>query len=247
MQNKIYFKPASKKTKKVVRSILIFSGIVLFILAFYFLFKKSNFADIIGDVQKLKSWILSFGFWSYFIFVLLQFLQVTFLPLPASLTTLTGVVIFGPFYTFLLSTLSIILGSIFAYQLGKIFGIKFLNFIFGKQKTQNFQQKIKSGNIIFFFMMLFPMFPDDLLCMLAGVVNMNFKYFIITNLITRPVGIFCLCFLGSGYIIPFNSWGIWIWILILIVATTLLIIYFKNKSKIKNFINQKVILLSKKK
>ncbi|MBQ3047835.1 MAG: TVP38/TMEM64 family protein, partial [Clostridia bacterium] len=209
-------------------------------------FKNSNLSTILTDMQKLKEWILSFGFWSYFVFVILQFLQVTFLPLPSSLTTLTGVVIFGPFYTFLLSTLSIMLGSIFAYLLGKTFGIKFLNLIFGKQRSASFQNKLKNSNIIFFFMMLFPMFPDDLLCMLAGVMNMNFKFFLITNLITRPVGLFCLCFIGAGYIIPFHSWGIWVWALIAIVFLCLIVVFFNKKSKIRRIFNDKVFVFNKK-
>lgn len=221
-----------KRTIKILTVLLFLCAVCLL---FYFWLKNSSFAKIFNDVQLVKDWILAWGFWSYIIFVLLQFLQVTFLPLPASLTTLAGVIIFGPLYTFLLSTLSIILGSIFAFFLGRFFGIKLLNWIFGKQKTLEFQQKLKRGNIVFFLMMLFPLFPDDLLCMMAGTIDMNFKYFLATNLITRPIGIFCLCFFGGGYIIPFHGWGLWVWAIILIFVATFLIIYFKNKKKIENY------------
>ena len=231
----------AKKTVKILLVVLIICAISL---AAIFWVKNSSFAKIFNDVQKLKEWILAWGFWSYLIFVILQFLQVTFLPLPASLTTLAGVIIFGPFYTFLLSTLSIILGSIFAFFLGRFFGVKLLNWIFGKEKTQSFQQKLSKGNILFFLMMLFPFFPDDLLCMMAGTINMNFKYFLITNLITRPVGLFCLCFFGGGYIIPFNGWGLWVWAIIAIVLTVFLIYYFKNKQKIDDFFNKKLMQIN---
>lgn len=226
--------------KKAVKIFIVILFLCAICLAFYFWLKNSSFAKIFSDVQLVKDWILAWGFWSYLIFVLLQFLQVTFLPLPASLTTLAGVIVFGPLYTFLLSTLSIILGSIFAFVLGRFFGVKLLNWIFGKQKTQEFQQKLRRGNIVFFLMMLFPLFPDDLLCMMAGTINMNFKYFLITNLITRPIGIFCLCFFGGGYIIPFHGWGLWVWAIILIAVVVFLIIYFKNKQKIENYFYLKV-------
>ena len=130
MLNNFSINKKKLKAKTIIKIVSIFCIVFAFIFGFYFWFKNSNLSTILTDMQKLKEWILSFGFWSYFVFVILQFLQVTFLPLPSSLTTLTGVVIFGPFYTFLLSTLSIMLGSIFAYLLGKTFGIKFLNLIF---------------------------------------------------------------------------------------------------------------------
>lgn len=244
--NKIPKKNNSKleNAKKIAKIFLVLLIVCAISLAIYFFIKNSSFAKIFNDVQKLKEWILAWGFWSYLIFVILQFLQVTFLPLPASLTTLAGVIIFGPFYTFLLSTLSIILGSIFAFFLGKFFGIKLLNWIFGKEKTESFQRKLKKGNILFFFMMLFPFFPDDLLCMMAGTIDMNFKYFLVTNLITRPVGLFCLCFFGGGYIIPFHSWGLWVWGIMIFTLAMFLIYYFKNKQKIDNFFNKKLLQLN---
>ena len=84
-------------------------------------------------------------------------------------------------------------------------------------------------------MMLFPFFPDDILCMLAGVINMDFKFYLLTNLITRPIGIFCLCFLGSGVIIPYHSWGLIVWAIIAIVLTLVIFLLFKNKSKVETF------------
>lgn len=245
MKCKLKFKKTKIETaKKIVKILIVFLIICAISLATLFWVKNSSFAKIFKDVKKLKEWILAWGFWSYLIFVILQFLQVSFLPLPASLTTLAGVIIFGPFYTFLLSTLSIILGSIFAYFLGKFFGVKLLNWIFGKDKTETFQRKLSKGNILFFLMMLFPLFPDDLLCMMAGTINMNFKYFLITNLITRPVGLFCLCFFGGGYIIPFKGWGLWVWAFILISLTAFLIYYFKNKQKIDDFFNKKLLQIN---
>lgn len=163
----------------------------------YFLLKTTGLLGKFNNVQELKKIILSGGFWSYFIFALLQYLQVTVLPLPASVTTLVGVILFGPYIAFFISLLSILLGSITAYILGKSIGIKLLIWAVGKEKTKQVQQLFSKGKFIFFLMMLFPLFPDDLLCMFAGVSNMDFKFFIYTNIITRCVGIFCLCFFGN--------------------------------------------------
>ncbi|MBQ9793198.1 MAG: TVP38/TMEM64 family protein [Clostridia bacterium] len=222
----------------IIKLSLITISSCLFFIGVYFILKRTGWIGKFSNIQELKTIILSSGFWSYCVFVVLQFLQVTILPMPAMVTTIVGVIIFGPFISFLLSTLAILLGSIFAYYLGKLFGIKLLYWAIGKDKTKTFQNKMQKGKYIFFLMMLFPFFPDDILCMLSGVLNMDFKFFLITNLITRPISLFCLCFVSTGFIIPFHSWGIFVWILLAIILLFLIIYSFKNKQKIEVFISK---------
>ncbi len=214
----------------------------IFFVGTYFILKHTGWLGKFTNIQELKTIILSSGFWSYCVFVVLQFLQVTILPLPAMVTSIVGVIIFGPVICFILSTLSIIAGSIFAYFLGKLFGMKLLYWAIGKENTQKFQVKLEKGKFVFFLMMLFPFFPDDILCILAGVINMDFKFFFFTNLITRPIGLFCLCFIGTGIIIPFHSWGIFIWIIIALILTFAFIFFIKRKSKIEAFFIKKTKL-----
>ena len=153
----------------------------LFFIGIYYILKTTGWIGKFNNIQELKTIILSAGFWSYCVFVVLQFLQVTILPLPAFATTIVGVILFGPLKAFILSTLAILLGSIFAFYLGKTFGIKLLYWAIGKDKTILIQTKLERGKYVFFLMMLFPLFPDDILCMLAGVVNIDFKYFLSIN------------------------------------------------------------------
>ena len=181
-----------------LKLILVISLSCVFFVILYFLFKETGWLGKFNNVQELKQLILNCGFLSYAVFVIVQFLQVIILPIPAFLVTIVGVILFGPFISFLLSLLAILLGSIVAYFLGKIIGIKLLIWAIGQQKTNLLQEKLKKGKYVYFLMMLFPFFPDDILCMLAGVINMDFKFFLYTNLITRTIGIFSLCFIGGG-------------------------------------------------
>lgn len=222
-----------------VKLLIVVGASILLFVGIYYLLKHTGWLGKFNSIQELKQIILSAGFWSYSVFVVLQFLQVTILPLPASVTTIVGVILFGPAIAFVLSTLAIILGSLFAFILGRNFGTRLLYWIFGKDKTKSFQEKIEKGKFVFFFMMLFPLFPDDILCMLAGVINMDFKFFLLTNLITRPIGIFCLCFLGSGALIPYHSWGLAIWAVIAVLLTLVMIFFFKNKTRVEAFFVKK--------
>ena len=171
---KAYFMPIVKLTCVFVLSVAFFVGL-------YYLFKSTGWLGKFNNVEELKKIIQGAGFYSYSIFVLIQFL----------------VILFGPIISFFLSLLAILLGSISAFFIGKSLGIKVLHWAIGKEKTESLSNKLKKGKYVFFLMMLFPFFPDDILCMLAGVINMDFKFFLYTNLITRTIGIFSTCFLGS--------------------------------------------------
>ena len=232
------------KKKPLVLSILKLSLIALlsclFFIGIYFILKTTGWIGKFNNIQELKNIILSAGFWSYCVFVVLQFLQVTILPLPAFATTIVGVILFGPFIAFILSTLSILLGSIFAFYLGKLFGIKLLYWAIGQDKTILIQNKLSKGKYAFFLMMLFPFFPDDILCMLAGVVNINFKYFLTTNLITRPISLFCLCFVSTGVVIPYHSWGLFVWAIIFLAVILLFVFTIKYKQQIENYLKLKL-------
>lgn len=218
------------KNKKANKIIVFILSCLLFLFVFV-VFERTNITNSFFQINKLKQTILSSGFWAYSIFALLQFLQVTLLPLPSSVTTVLGVLLFGPITTFVLSLFAILLGSVFAYFLGKFFGSKVLSFFVGKKNTLQLQNNLKQNYWLFFIMMLLPFFPDDLLCLLAGVINMDFKFFLITNLITRTIGIMSLCFLGNLKI--FNTSQL----LILFLCLLIFIFIFKKL---------KAVILSKK-
>ena len=164
----------------------------------YFFLKQTGVTKKFSNVTELKQIIQSAGALSYVLFSLLQFLQVTIIPLPSSVTTVCGIILFGPVKTFFISLLSILCGSMVAYFSGRIFGNKILPWAVGEEKSKEVEKLLSKGKVAFFLMMLFPFFPDDVLCIMAGVSKMDFKFFLITNLITRTVGLFTFCFLGVG-------------------------------------------------
>lgn len=192
-----------KILKQYAKISLVFFVSIGIIVGIYYLLKSSGVLGKFSNVQELQTIILSSGCFSFFVFFLFQFLQVTILPLPSSITTVVGVLLFGPYIAFALSLVAILLGSITAYFLGKSLGIKILVWAVGKDQTLEVQKLFQKGKLMFFIMMLFPFFPDDLLCTFAGVGKMDFKFFIFTNIVTRTIGLICLCFLSNFAIFRF--------------------------------------------
>lgn len=234
---KFTFPDNKTKSGKIKRFIIVTLIFAIVILGAYFALKYTGMLDKFNSAEDIKNFILSGGNLSVFLFVLLQFLQVTFLPLPAFLTTVVGALIFGPLNCFIMSIIAIMLGSVFAFYLGRKFGKGILTWIAGKEDAEKWSNKLTNGKYAFFLMMLFPLFPDDVLCVAAGVTNMSLKFFFITNLITRPIGIFCICFLGSGELIPFSGYGLIVWPILIVLLIICFVISIKYQDKIEKIID----------
>lgn len=243
MEDKLNKNKKEEKFLKITKLAISISLCLILFLSIYLILKKSGALDKIDSPEELSEIIRNFGIFSRIIFIIVQFLQVTFLPLPGFVTTLAGSLVFGPYEASLMSFIAIMLGSIFAFWLGKVFGTKVLIWAIGKEDAEKWKAVLTEGKYAFFLMMCFPVFPDDVLCMVAGVTNMSYKFFIITNLISRPLAILSTCFIGSGYLIPFKGWGIYVWIaliMLLIIAFLIACKYQKTIEKIISNIDKKL-------
>mgnify|MGYP002508213373 CR=1 FL=1 len=74
------------------------------------------------------------------------------------------------------------IGSMFAFFLGRVFGVKLLIWMVGPKAYNKYQKMLKGRDKLMLFMMfLLPVFPDDLLCIFAGVTTMSYTTFFIIN------------------------------------------------------------------
>ena len=155
------------------------------------------------------------------------------LPIPEAVTILLGVAIYGATWSFVLSVIGTIIGSLISFMLGKVFGRKLCNWMFGEENTEKYARILsEKGRFLFIIMLLFPAFPDDMLCMIAGITPMSYAYFTVICLITRPVMIGLTAYLGSG-VIPFSGWGIPIWIALVCLLFVMFVVISKVRAKIE--------------
>lgn len=217
--------------------ILLFSIVcVAAIVVTYIILDSTGVLEQISSFEVLKQLILDTKQWGIITFLLLTVFQVVVLPIPAMITVLIGVAIYGPLWSFVLSTIGTLIGSFIAFLLGKIFGKKLVIWMIGKEKTDKYAELLnEKGRFAFILMLLFPCFPDDILCLVAGISSMTYKYFLIAVCLTRPVMIAFYSFFGSGSIIPFSGWGIPVWIALFCVA----FVAFLLLNKLKQFLMSK--------
>ncbi|MBO5394414.1 MAG: TVP38/TMEM64 family protein [Clostridia bacterium] len=215
------------KWKKILRVGLVLLIILGALALVYLLLRLTGLWEKLNSATKLQEFILQFGFWGRTAFVFLQFLQVTFIPIPSPVLIAAGSLIYGPVEAGLLSLAGILLGSALAFFLGRVFGRKLVCFMVGKDLCSRWQKFLSRCKYTFVLMMLLPFFPDDVLCLVAGLTDMSWTFFMMTQFITRPIGIFLVSYFSSGEIIPYHGWGLIVWAAI--VASSVLLIYFSSK------------------
>lgn len=228
------------KGQTFIRGLVFFVCLIGLILFVFLLLNAFGVWDKVNSVEKLRAIVEKGGAFSSLTFMLLQFLQTTILQLPAILVTMTGVLIFPKWKAFLLSYIAILLGSLLNFWIGRKTGRKFLHWIAGEQTTEKWIGLMGEGKYVFFLMMLFPMFPDDILCVVAGLTNMSFAFFLWTNLICRAIGVGGTVLFGSGAVIPFSGWGLVAWIVIAVALAVLFYLSVKYQKNIDKFI-QKIV------
>lgn len=202
-------------------------AIPIIFTSLYFL-KINGIIDKIDSVADIRNYVSGFGAYAVLVFILIQFLQVVVLPVPGVLTIGAGVLLFGPFWGSVYSLTGILLGSFVAFFIGRALGYKVASWLVGKKNLESAMKKVKGKDkVILTFMFLFPFFPDDVLCFVAGLSSMSVKYFSIMIVITRIISVVTSSYSINGSIIPYDTWwGIMIWgILILIVAFVSYFVY----------------------
>ena len=220
---------------------LIFCGLVcalIFAVIFYAIC-ATGFINKITSVEALQEYIDGFGSWAVAAFIVFSFLQVVVLPVPGSATVAAGVAMFGWLESAIYSFIGIVIGSIVAFAIGRVLGYKAVCWIVGKDDLDKWLNKIKGKDyLILSLMFLLPMFPDDVLCFVAGLSSMTWPYFLVMIVITRVISCFTVSL--SFDLIPFTEWwGILTWIIIFALVVLAFWLVMKYSDAIDAFLKSK--------
>lgn len=213
--------------------LLILSGIFFAVCA-------TGFIKDMTSIEALREYIESSGNWAVWVFILFQFLQVVILPIPSTVTVMAGVALFGPLKCSIFSFIGIFIGSVLAFGIGRWLGYKVVSWIVGKEDLDKWLKKIKGKDyLILSIMFLLPLFPDDVLCFIAGLSSMTWGYFLVMIFVTRALSITLSAY--SFDTIPFTTWGgILCWALIISAVVALFWLVCKYSDKIDWFIKNKL-------
>ena len=188
-------------TKIQIYNILKISLIAVAIMfGFELLFSFDSITDAISSyIASMHGVIL------YLIIYLIMVIQVCFIPVPVyvvvnaciliesinlSLTSSDGWIFIA------VTMLAYMTGVAIAYILGFKFGSKAVRWCAGSD--EDYQKWVKvfntKGKWYYALTVLLPVFPDDILCIVAGGVKMNFGFFMIVNFICRFIGLIVMIY-----------------------------------------------------
>ncbi len=221
--------------QQCVRWVISISALLAIASICYYIVLKFDLISKFDSTEKIQAFLTKYGAYAGMIFILVQFLQVTIIPLPAAVTTLAGVALFGFWPTFFYSIIGMMIGSLLAFYLGRKFGVKLIIWLFGKNAYEKYVKFTQGKDkIVLTLMFLFPFFPDDLLCIVAGITDMKYWQFFIIMLITRPINILIMEGALKGFSsIPLTGYGIPIWIAIIAIALVVVVLAFKYSGKLE--------------
>lgn len=157
-------------------------------------------SGVFSSQERLELFLAQAGILAPGIFLLIQMIQVIIPILPGGVTCLIGVVVFGPVWGFIYNYIGLVAGSLISFLLIRKYG-KTLILKLVSEKNYNkyigWLEKGKKFQILFAAAIFLPGFPDDVLCMLAGLSSMSLGRFTLIMLLCRPVSLI-------GYSVGFN-------------------------------------------
>lgn len=138
---------------------------------------------------------------------------------------------------FLISFARVLMSSAILYVLGRFGGYALCKKLLGEEDSEKALKLLRENGTIYFpLMMMFPIFPDDALTMVAGTIKMKMSWFVPSIVLGRGIGVFTIVF-GMNALLPkkdstsyFYDW----FILVTVAAFALLCIFYLAAKLNKN-------------
>lgn len=189
--------------------------------------------EIFSSRESLTEYVRGWGLWAPAVFLLIQAAQVIAAPIPGNITAMAGGLLFGWGKGFLLSSLGLLIGSVAAFWLGRYFGKPLVLRLVGPHNYERYQGVIaRKGIWVLFVIFLIPFFPDDALCLLAGMSPIPFSVFLLLVVVGRLPGMLVANLTGAGLF----TLKLWQWAVVAAVCIGIGVVLVRYREKIESFL-----------
>ena len=183
---------------KRLNRLLIFLSAVL-LLGGAIVLWRTGFFQAMSSLAAMRDYIDRLAPYSHLAYFLIQLLSVILAPIPSNITALAGAMLFGTWPAFLLTTAAVCAGSMLVFALARMLGRSFADQLVSQTISARYLDVIRRKRDVFLFLaFLFPFFPDDLLCILAGLTDLPSGRFFLMVLLARPWGLLAACARGGS-------------------------------------------------
>jgi len=185
---------------------------------------RSGLPETINSAEEIRLLIDRAGSFAWAVYFIVQMLTVILAPIPSNVSMMAGALALGFWPAMLLGVAAIWSGSMLVFWAARKLGQKAVRKWVDRGVMEKYLPVIEEKQEMFLFLtLLFPFFPDDVLCILAGVTTIPTGRFAILMLLARPWGLVFAALLGSGAV-HLSAWG---WIIML--AALCAVFYFAMK------------------
>ncbi|MBP3656446.1 MAG: TVP38/TMEM64 family protein [Clostridia bacterium] len=168
---------------------------------------SSGLLAMMDSREEIHALIDATGTWGYAVYVLLMLLSTVLAPVPSNVTMLAGAAALGFWPAMLLGTAAMLAGSMLVFLAARRLGRAFVRRKLEGGVVDKYLPVIEEKRDMFLFLaMLFPFFPDDVLCIIAGVTSIPTGRFAAIIAAARPWGLVFAALLGSGAL-SLPLWG----------------------------------------
>lgn len=153
----------------------------------------------------------------------------------------------SPWQAFAITFSGVIITSLIMYIAGRTGGYKFCAKVLGEKDCNKASELLNHRGTVFFpLMMLFPMFPDDALVMVAGTLRMSLKWFVPSIVIGRGIGVATIIF-GTASVLSNSFDHAWQWVLYIGGWALFIVAVFFGAYKFNKFLDKRRIAAEEKK
>lgn len=219
-----------RKKPKTLWRILSFAALIILAVVSYRWFDAAygpvDWAEVFASRENLRGFVEQFDPYGPLVFFIVQALQVVVAPVPGNVTALAGGALFGLWSGFAISTAGLVAGSVVAFAIARFYGRPLVERLVKPEIIDKYIDTVaKRHFVLLFLIFLFPFFPDDALCLIAGISALPFHVFLLLVIVGRPPGMFVSSLVGSGIaVVPW--WG---WILIAAASAGILYLAYRYK------------------
>ena len=168
---------------------------------------RSGLLSDIHSVYELRMLIDRAGPLAWLVFFILQMLTVIIAPIPSNVTMVAGALALGFARALLIGVAAIICGSLIVFLVARRLGRHAVQRLIDRGILDKYLPLIEEKQDMFLFLtLLFPFFPDDALCILAGLTSIPTVRFFVIMAVARPWGLVVAALVGCG-VIRLPIWG----------------------------------------
>jgi len=165
------------------------------------------YLQIFYDPGQLRSFIQGFGPWAPLAMIGIQVAQVLFALVPGQVVGVTAGLSFGVVWGTTLVMVGAGIGTVLGVFIAKRYGRPAVERFVDEATLDRFDGLADEyGMLSFALLILLPGFPDDAICLIAGLSELDFRWLVVWGTVLRLPGFLALAMTGDTFAVHGVKW-----------------------------------------